>query len=292
MGRTDVATSWISRDPTDYAQLATWIESQLEKQGIRPNPASRIPRLIRALRRWETRSEDLAEHTTANIHVVHNAQVDVRMLAKILRFLDVGDPSWRPVIEEVLDGALTPDADAVAKARNTQFELYVAADLADAGAVVTPSEPDLLVTFGSVTFGVACKRPIHEHAFERAMKDANRQVRNSKMYGFIALDISGAIVERGGRVPQPSPWTQIDAIPMAVADIDEHVTRPAFRHLDQQCFGVLSYAFVPITAPGGAHGSWFGCRMTPARGDSHPSMQWIRRLCGAMSAATRRCAPD
>jgi len=68
------------------------------------------------------------------------------------------DPALVARLRRSLGGAPLPAEESDSRARDAQFELYVAAVCRQAGVSVELAEPDAIVTTAGVRFGVAAKR--------------------------------------------------------------------------------------------------------------------------------------
>jgi hypothetical protein len=76
-------------------------------------------------------------------------------------------------------------------ARDTQFELYIAAMFTLAGASVSRGEPDLRFLFGPEKVGVAAKRvsSLQPAQLKRHVNKAVEQIRQSRLRGFVAVNL-------------------------------------------------------------------------------------------------------
>ncbi len=82
-------------------------------------------------------------------------------------------------------------------ARNTMFELVLASDWKNAGAVVELGEPDIRVAFEGTTFLVECKRPFSAKSVRRNIEEAAAQLgttletpEQADSFGLVAVSIS------------------------------------------------------------------------------------------------------
>lgn len=83
------------------------------------------------------------------------------------------------------------------EARNTMFELALAADWKNAGATVELGEPDIFVRDRNACFRVECKRPYRGHSVRANIRDAASQLgreldreENKTDFGIIAVSLS------------------------------------------------------------------------------------------------------
>ncbi|OGC95024.1 MAG: hypothetical protein A2W25_16150 [candidate division Zixibacteria bacterium RBG_16_53_22] len=96
-------------------------------------------------------------------------------------------------IKSILTGANIPDySERDTIARNTAFELNMAAHFKKAGFSTKLCEPDIMVTIRESEIYIACKRPASVKNLEKIIKNAKRQIiRRGK--GFIALSLDKLI---------------------------------------------------------------------------------------------------
>lgn len=75
--------------------------------------------------------------------------------------------------------------------RNVQFELTIATQFRLASCTVYDGEPDILLLFGQETVGIAAKRvrSLNPTQLRRRAKKAADQIDNSKMRGWVALNL-------------------------------------------------------------------------------------------------------
>src|SRR5256712_12658912 len=109
------------------------------------------------------------------------------------------DPVVHRKLRLVLGGAALPGADANPLARNTQFELYVAALFQRAGIPTLLREPDGILTMGAVRLGVAAKRPGGPAHVARLVRHGAKQLRKAGAGGVHALGPRRFIPTKRGR---------------------------------------------------------------------------------------------
>lgn len=96
----------------------------------------------------------------------------------------------------LLEGGEIPEDDRNPWARNTQFELLVAAIMRLAGfASVSMSEPDIRIDSTAGSFGIAAKRlrSAKHWKWQQHVTKATRQLRHQKLQGFLAFNLDGAL---------------------------------------------------------------------------------------------------
>lgn len=101
----------------------------------------------------------------------------------------------RAKLERVLKGSWTLSEESVknSSARNTMFELSLAAGLRLRGVDVEIGEPDVVINLPKGQYLVECKRPFRESSVGANVKGAERQLRadlKSEQHGVIAVSLS------------------------------------------------------------------------------------------------------
>lgn len=120
-------------------------------------------------------------------------------------------------LESMLSGADTENEDRNPLARNTQFELYVAANLVMGGVSTRLAEPDLRFDYNGLEVGLAAKRVRSSKQLVKRAKDAVRQIRNSGIPGFVALNVDVLLKAVGGN---PTSTEQLDDRLVAIKQIN------------------------------------------------------------------------
>ena len=85
------------------------------------------------------------------------------------------------------------------KPRDVQFELTIATHFRLASCTVYDGEPDILLLFGQEKVGIAAKRvrSLNPTQLRRHAKKAAKQIDNSKMRGWVALNLDTRVEEIG-----------------------------------------------------------------------------------------------
>jgi len=101
------------------------------------------------------------------------------------------------MLSRLLRGASTEKDDKNPHARNTQFELLVAASLVLGGADIRQEEPDFSMLFHGKRVGIAVKRvrSLKTETLRSELVDAARQIRDSTRIGFVAANLDSRINE-------------------------------------------------------------------------------------------------
>lgn len=110
--------------------------------------------------------------------------------------MDLRHPAPAEKLCALLEGGEIPEDDRNPWARNTQFELLVAAILRLAGfASVSMSEPDIRIDSIAGSFGIAAKRlrSAKHWKWQQHVRKATRQLRHQKLQGFLAFNLDDAL---------------------------------------------------------------------------------------------------
>jgi hypothetical protein len=100
-------------------------------------------------------------------------------------------PEWRSRVLQLISGQTLPQTEKEqSKARDIQFELFVAARCRASGYSVEPKEPDILVRDEFGDFGIAAKRPKSPKTLEHHVRKGSHQIDGSGMPGILAIDLS------------------------------------------------------------------------------------------------------
>jgi hypothetical protein len=206
--------------PEGLIDAAQWTLDRLEQVGVPRPPGNRLQNARTLIRRVNDRQllltandDDLLKRVTEAQKTISEQYVIVRATAgrgNGLR-LEISDK-----VEMMLSGAETADADANPLARNTQFELYVAAMLAMGGADVRVAEPDLIMRFLGHDVGIAAKRVRSISRVPRIVDEAVAQVTRSARPGFVALNVDVLVRNTGA----PADAIRLDERLSALAAMD------------------------------------------------------------------------
>jgi hypothetical protein len=119
---------------------------------------------------------------------------------KVFRaFSDDISPILGGKVSRALCGPISPMEESPRnnEARNAMFELVLAANWKNGGAIVELGEPDIRIVLGGTTFLVECKRPFSSKGVRRNIEDAARQLRKAlseppqaSSYGLVAVSLS------------------------------------------------------------------------------------------------------
>lgn len=124
-------------------------------------------------------------------------------------FSGTGSPALREKLSRAVGGPHSPSMEGPKNsgARNTMFELVLAADWKTAGAELELGEPDIRVRFGGATFAVECKRPFSARSVRANIHDAASQLATllnapgcADFFGVVAVSLSRVFN------PDTRPW--------------------------------------------------------------------------------------
>lgn len=168
--------------------------SALGAFGMPLPPTGRHAKALSALEDFESNPDRLKDGAAA-LELVATAQRDAFDLyliayAATLHRADVLSAFTRDRFRVMAKGPLVGDG-SNPRPRNIQFELLVASYLSLGGFDIAHGEPDLLLSYGDETVGVACKRvqSLSADQVARNFSDGVKQIRGQGRRGFVALSI-------------------------------------------------------------------------------------------------------
>jgi hypothetical protein len=169
------------------------IEERLAHSGVSPASNSRIVRYRKIIELFLNIATGRQLQTHMDLRLLHQAIFEVGQIETIVEeFLKPPVSSeWRSRVLELISGQPLPQTEKEqSKARDIQFELFVAARCRASGYLVEPKEPDILVQDEHGNFGIAAKRPKSPKTLERRIRKGSHQIDDSGMPGILAIDLS------------------------------------------------------------------------------------------------------
>jgi hypothetical protein len=119
----------------------------------------------------------------------------------------------RRKLEEMLSGAPMPAVDSNHLARNTQFELYVAALFTMGDVTARLGEPDVLIDYRGTVCGVAAKRVRSLRQAVRRADEAAEQLMSQRLRGFVAVNVDVLLtISEGGPGPESTLAGRLDIV--------------------------------------------------------------------------------
>lgn len=203
--------------PTGLIAAADWTRDRLMAFGIPFPPSNRLQGAQAFLRDLQEGKVVLAPEADDVMLLVTEAQWTIVEQYIVTRAL--GRPSFEldPLrvrkLREMLSGARTPEDDRNPMARNTQFELFVAAlfTMGDVEAVL--GEPDILIAYRGESRGVAAKRVRSRQQAVRRANEAADQLAANRLLGFVAVNVDVLLkVVNGGPGPEATLAERLDVI--------------------------------------------------------------------------------
>ncbi len=160
---------------------------RIESLGVRCAPDSRYGRMVSALRKGKIEPED-SDFAVA-LEAIRDVRVTQYALAALMDAV-AGDSLADKAKLLVKDDPLPQDSPLNSPGRDIQCELYVASVCAKAGMRPRLVEPDIVCDVNDKTFCIAVKRIKNESKFEARFRDGARQIAETGIPGFIAIDVS------------------------------------------------------------------------------------------------------
>ncbi len=185
-----------------FEQLAENLRSltdRLTRHGLRMSVSGRFAEYERCIDRALSFSEGHVAVSDEDLVVLHRAMIETYELGLIVEELGgrPGVAGWKEKTQDVLGGrAVGGGANRHDLARDIQFELYIAALTRRAGFQVHLGEPDVLCFDEELgDLALAAKRIQSKRKIRKRIKEANKQLRDSGIPGFVAVDLTWAVPE-------------------------------------------------------------------------------------------------
>ena len=248
MWRGEHGPKLVFEDPDEQRKRIERVRATLGDHGLAINPSSRFGRRLDLLvAGFDERRLSPALGHTRELDELLEANRDFAELALIVEeLLPTQDSTLLAKLRSVLGGARFPHQDTKTTARDTQFELYIAALCHRAGVLPTFREPDCVISPNGVTFGLAAKRVSSAEHVRRLVHEGGRQLERAGLVGIVALSLDRLFAPRDERL---------------IGRTAEELS-PAARHLLRSL-----YRLAP--ARDGAR----------SRGDAGPRGAWVSRRC-------------
>lgn len=164
--------------------------------GASVNESSRLPAALRLVREINANPELMAAPSVEYLRLLGEAERTIWELFIVAYVADqrakrARTPFTSEMITTALGGSAIAADDKNRKARNTQFELYVAALLSLGGTEVVLAEPDLQMLYWGEYIGVAIKRmgSTRKEKLEERLLSASDQIGRWTSQGVIAINI-------------------------------------------------------------------------------------------------------
>lgn len=190
--------------------------------------------------------------------LLHQLAADGRQLALAARELgrQPAVPGWADKMQIAVGGSLFPQSDREARARNTQFELFLAGCFRRAGYAIELEEPDFVVHPGAIAF--AAKRVRSPRKLQRNLRQASSQIVRSGKRGVIAIDLSVLVNPDNDPLPISAAADVVDLLASVTSSFKEALARHLHRDIKTPpVSAVLVYvsalAFVPNATPRQLH---------------------------------------
>src|ERR1035437_4106100 len=174
-------------------QDAKRIEERFAQSGVSTALNSRISQYRKIIESFLDIATGRLRQSHMDWGLLHQAIFEVEQIQTIVEeFLKPPlSPEWRPRVLELISGRPLPQTEKEqSKARDIQFELFIAASCRASGYLVEPKEPDVLVRGECGDFGIAAKRPKSPKTLERHIRKGSHQINDSGMPGILAIELS------------------------------------------------------------------------------------------------------
>ena len=216
---------------TGFMDAANWVQNRLRAFEVRLPAGNRLLKASDIIREVNEGARRLSAEDESLLYLVSEAQwtiIEQYIIARSLgRPIYRLDPKRIAMLETMLSGAATENADANPTARNTQFELYAAATLVMGDVPSHFDEPDFRVDYLGTEIGVAAKRVRSVKQLGKRTKEAVDQIRRSGIPGIVALNVDVLMKAVGPDVTNDIPLnerlTALDEVDATLGQYEEVV---------------------------------------------------------------------
>lgn len=223
-----------------YVETIEEVASWLGDMGL-GNGADRFHSHLREIRKQEPLPE--AVEQAAEMGFIHLEAVEFVDIWAAFRGAE--DDKLIQRLKKALggDSRLSKESSDRNVARNTMFELALAARLRRGGVAVEFGEPDLVVSFPEGQYVIECKRPFRDSSVRANIKDAAHQLRENlqpAQHGVIAVSLSRVI----------NPGNALLGVEIANRDAVGAVYGDLLVDLNDRCWRLISELASTEFSPG------------------------------------------
>lgn len=149
-----------------------------------------------------------------NASWTHPYKVHIRALVEVRTFVEIIEQLLPDLtntdLRDIISGPLDPaNEQQKSRARDLEFELFVAAICRRAGLAVSLREPDIVVDFADSEWAIAAKRLSSPKLAGANVSKAARQIRDSGHHGFVFLDVTRILEPKYEFVTH---WRSVEAV--------------------------------------------------------------------------------
>jgi hypothetical protein len=252
-----------SLPPRSYAEILDdldGLEKYLTQLGL-PRPYDRLRRMIANIREIE---KVYGENRAASLEMSPRVEelvwslVEGQEFAEIFRGVRDYDPDGAaPLLRKALSGPVRPTDEKEGSnsnfARNTIFELLLAARLRRAGASTrVGQEADIIIDYLGGRLYIECKRPLDAKKIPSRAREACRQLKRrfeaetftGSLGGLVAVSITKAL-NRGDKMYEVDQEEQFLQLSAEVQRIHRKCSNEYSRLIDPRIVGVSYHIFTP-----------------------------------------------
>lgn len=241
-------------EPNTLADLLAQSHSVIDRltaAGVRVPSGSRLHSYVKAFEAalphaYSKRPDDL-------LRVCHRALAELHDFDQIATTLCSAPEiqGWRERVVEALGGGiLRTDEKRHIRARDTQFELAVAAFLRRKGCEIEFAEPDIVATAHGVTFAIAAKRPRSRRNLDNVIRDAGNQLLRGGVNGLVAVDTSVIVNPDDNHFITHKLSDDEQVISSQAIELARHIMAVAVKRFgNTHAYGVLTRLALPMWEP-------------------------------------------
>jgi len=207
------------------------------------------------------------------------ALVDCRMFIEIVEQL-LQDLSASD-LHDLVSGNLKPSDDKPSsRARNREFELFIAAICRRSGMKAWLGEPDVLFNLGPTTCSVAAKRLVSSKQVEKNITKAEKQIARAEYPGLIVMDVTRILDPTSVFVTHWRNAPELVGGHLLAFMNTEHY-RAFQQQRDELVRGIILRTVFPLVSQGFRYGTYENWWAVPVQwGDDQLTNQFLRQLLG------------
>lgn len=235
----------------DFLSEAKETISQLSDDGFRISPSCRFSIFPEKLRRFIDSNYGDSDKNY-NIALLAEGVRDFAELRTIVKSYKICNGN-RNEIQKILGGASFPSEDSLTRARDLQFQLYLASIMDLSGFPVQIDEPDFRFEYQGCTYSVAAKRINSPQKIHAKLSEGKKQIRKSAFHGFIAFSLDRIVWDEMGMdsyIVTANPDTLYSAGQTTLHQLlKAKVRKAAWDNRDPMVVGHIASLAVPAIIP-------------------------------------------
>lgn len=250
------------------SRVAQWLEAlaRLDKADKRSVLEQMLPNLTHG--KWDHPYQDA-------FRALVDSRMFIEVIEQLLQDLSVSD------LHDLVSGSFNPsDDNPSSRARDREFELFIAAICRRSGMKTCLSEPDILFELNGATYSTAAKRLASSKKVEKNVAKAERQIVEVGHPGFIVMDVTRILDPTSVLITHWKTAAQTVGGHLLAFMNTEH-PRSLQQKRDELVRGIILRTVFPLVSQGfryGTHETWLAVQVE--WGDAQLTNQFLEQLLG------------